>query len=133
MRWQKLETNNEITLDGIRMKKIDTQSLLKKMINAGIECSVNIPTNTGVIQRVCSVDEILLYLEHPRALYALHFDISEGDYAQCVAEEYSVKCAGITVKGFACQATVKGGFCVSPTEWAAMKGQYCEIHGDADY
>lgn len=115
------------------MNKIETQSLLKKLQDAGIECSVKIPTNTGVVQRVCSDDEILLYLDNPEALYALHFNVSEGEYAQCIAENYSVRCAGLTVKGFACQAIVKGGHCVSPAEWAALSGQYCEVHGDADY
>jgi len=101
---------------------------LRQLAASGIKFTIAIPTECGACDRLFAPEDVALFLREPDELYAKHHGVTLSQFRDWLEAEGKVTCSGTTTLRKPCKNTVPGGFCVSPTEWVRLQGEYCDLH-----
>jgi len=110
----------------------DTEAVIRHLAQQEVGFYAKHDTPGGQRTVHLDVEDVMVYAADPAAFLARYYGVSKADYLGWHRSEYRVICAGKTVKGKPCKASVSGMTLVeSPAAWARHQGEYCSIHGGA--
>lgn len=109
----------------------DAKDVLARLVRAGVELSICIPDEYGSQNVPLSIENAVLLLTDPVAVYAKLHAVGQREFRTWRNESMSVRCSAKTLKGKRCRNIIGGGRAVSAVTWADLTGGYCHCHGDA--